>query len=378
MAALVAPIAASQGGVSPESTFEQVFAAYRRGNADAAVAAFARWPPARVKAEATLGEGVDDVRSIAALALLHTEAAIRNGVLGSFAPDAPQRIVLGGWGFSPMFEVHSYSAFTLIDRLAKRARASDDANTLSYARSWYILVISYCVRAGRRACHEELIDKGEYDVEGDNDPEYLLLIGSRDEPRRRARPGDRRRMPLPISALPSGGSLVGFLPSPDPLASSVQQSRWAFARALERNPMLVEARLRLGRIYWVTNERARAERELTLALAQGRDQRHFFVMHLASLFLGELLEEQGRMDEAIAAFRDAVSVFPHAHTASLALGQALVRVGRGDEGWAVGREMFGLEGPGVDPAVDPYVMYPAAQSWQGARRLAAMREVIRQ
>ena len=38
-----------------------------------------------------------------------------------------------------------------------------------------------------------------------------------------------------------------------------------------------------------------------------------------------------------------------------------------DEGWAVGRQMFGAEGPGVNPAPDPYLLYrqPFAASSTG-------------
>jgi tetratricopeptide (TPR) repeat protein len=362
-------LARGQNGLSPSSSFDEIFTEYRRGNADAAVAAFTAWQPERVAAEARVGDP-QDAKTLAALALLHTEVAMRSGRFGRLAPNAPKRILLTGWGFGDYFEVHSYSAYAIVDRLLKRSRAEDDRGLFSFGKNWYILALSYCVRQNNRLCVRELMDKGEHDLDGAEDPEFLLLIGSLEEPVRVARPGDRRRMPIPF--YPQGPGWMVFQ------SKRAQQARWAFGRALERDPNLLEARMRLGRVYWVTNERQRSERELTVALQQAQASGNEFVTHLSALFLGELYEEMERMDAAVANFRIAVSVFPHAHTASLALGQALVRTGKGDEGWAIGRQMFGNEGPGVAPAVDPYAIYFAAQSWNGASRLRAMRAALRQ
>jgi tetratricopeptide (TPR) repeat protein len=347
VAFVAAPIVASQAPVSPASTFEQLFDEYRRGDADAAVAAFARWTPNRVAAEATLAPGVSDLQTLAAFALFHTEAGMRNGRFGRVAPE--------------VFEIHARTAFHLVARLLEQERRAETGlDILAFEKNWRMLAIAHCMRARLSDCKKELLDRGEHEVRADDDPQYLLLIGAQAEPRRVARPGDKRRQ------------------IPNFYHGAGQESRWAFTRALRLDPKLVEARMRLGRVYWVTNERVRAERELTRALGDARAASLPFETHLSALFLGELYEEQRRMAEAIEHFRMAVALFPAAHTSALALGQALVRTGQGDEGWAVGRQMFGAEAQGVPPASDPYVLYTSAQAWQNASRLASLRAAIRE
>jgi tetratricopeptide (TPR) repeat protein len=226
-----------------------------------------------------------------------------------------------------------------VEELRRRELKGAEASDMrSFVRRWFALANGYCWRRQLSWCVREL-QRGGRDLGEEDDPIHLLIIGAYAEPRRLARPGDRRRQ------IPNFYNGAG------------QESRWAFTRALRADPTLVEARLRLGRVYWVTNERKRAERELTRALAEARARNLRMETHLAALFLGELYEEQDRMDEAIEHFRVAVSHFPNAHTASLALGQALIRAGHTDEGWAIGRQMFGNEGPGVGPAPDPYLLY---------------------
>jgi hypothetical protein len=84
------------------------------------------------------------------------------------------------------------------------------------------------------------------------------------------------------------------------------------------------------------------------------------------------------MPAAIQFYRAALQTMPRSHSAAVALGQALVRSGNGIEGWRVARDMFGDEGLGVAPALDPWSIYRGGQYWQTASRVQAMRAVIRQ
>lgn len=350
----------AQVGVSPPSaTFADLFAAYRHGDADAAVDAFSKWTPDRVSAEATLGPDITDADSLGALALLHTEAGIRSGAFGRFAPNRPAFLILGDWGLGNAFEVHAASASRLIDDLTRRARGQHDAALLAFCKNWYIVAISFCKRSGLSDCTAGLLDKGNREFTGKNDPEYLLLIGSMSEPRRTAGYRDDRRQPVSWTS------------------AAAQKARWAFTRALSKDPHLVEARLRLGRVYFVTNERERAERELTQALKDAAAGHRAFEGHLAALFLGELYEDEGRLDKAVDAYWKAVESNLFAHTASVALAQALVRTGHATEGWDVVRRMFGDEGLGGAPVADPYTLYPYGLYWQIVPRIRTMRERVR-
>ena len=343
----------AQSGISPASSFAQLVEEYRRGDAAAAVAAFARWTPARVEAEAQLPAGQHEAMALAALALLHTEAGMTAGAFGQFARRLPGRTPSRGRGFTELFEVHSRTAFRYIQALERDATPW----RAWFVQQWHELALLHCMRARLVGCRDEILDRVGRDL--DEDPTLLVLIGAGAEPRRIARPGDKRRQ------------------IPNFYGGAGQESRWAFTRALRIDPMLVEARLRLGRVYWVTNERQRAERELTRALAEARAAGLRIETHLAALFLGELYEEQRRMEAAIVHFREAVALFPDAHSASLALGQALVRTGRTDEGWAIGRTMFGAEGPTAGPAPDPFLTYSQPILSQHTNRIAAMRAAIR-
>jgi hypothetical protein len=61
----------------------------------------------------------------------------------------------------------------------------------------------------------------------------------------------------------------------------------AYLRALERDPSLVEARLRLGRVRFLRSDRKQAELELRRALAEATTLRQRYLAHL---FLGELAQ----------------------------------------------------------------------------------------
>jgi hypothetical protein len=333
--------------------FAQLFDAYRHGDATAAVAAFSRWKEPRVKAEATLPPDVHDAPSLAALALFHTEAGMGNRTFGKFGEGTPDFLTLGNWGLEDVFEVHAYRSYRLIDDLIRRAKSEHDANLLTFCRSWYILAVSYCLR-WNLACMEGLIEKGEYHF-GHDDPEFLLLLGSVKEPTvsRRSR---TKYMQMDVML--------------------DQEAKWAFRRALKLDPRMPEARLRLGHMLHVMENDPDAQGELEHALRDATATHHLFATHLAALFLGELHDEAGRKEEALRYYQMAVDSY-RAHTASVALGQALALSGRTDEAWDVGRRMFGREGPGVEPLLDPWSIYMAAQYWQSASRVRSMRDVVR-
>src|SRR3990172_10917632 len=63
-------------------SFRAIFEQYRSGGADDAVEEFSRWEPERVEREATRPPDARDLRSLAALALLYTEAGLKNERFG--------------------------------------------------------------------------------------------------------------------------------------------------------------------------------------------------------------------------------------------------------------------------------------------------------
>jgi hypothetical protein len=362
---LVALLVSATAGALPRAeqavplasaTFPQLLQAYRRDRPLEAVAAFGKWPEKRVLSEARLPPGVQDTSSLAALALFHTETAMRNLKFGHLAQGVSPLISHAMWGLSKTFEPHSSRSYEIVIQLLQRSKEQDDAALLGFVRSWYVAAISHCYRWNQPVCMGSLLEKGESDL-GRDDVEWLLAYGSIHSASHYTRAQAKQ-------------ILYKFL-----FMASVKPT-WAFRRALDRNPDLAEARLRWARVMYVLLNDPRAVPELERAYADATRLNHTFVRHLAALFLGEIHEEAGRRDRAEHYYADAVEI-RRAHTASVALGQLLVRTGRRDEGFAVGRQMFGSEGPAVGPIVDPYPLFRYGQYWQNESRLQAMREMVR-
>jgi hypothetical protein len=343
------------------TSFEQLFDAYRRGDADAAVEALSQWSDERVAAEARLPDSTTDSASMAALALFLTEAGMRRRTFGEFVKATPPivqpflgvLIWLGHWGLEDIFEPRAFKAHQLVEALVRRAKADDDARLLGFGRSWYIVAVSYCQR-WRLPCVRGLLQKGEHFF-GDSDAEFLLLAGSIRQPPVMTR---WRMRDLKFDA------------------TRGQESMFKFRRALRMRPDLVEARLRLGHIQFAVHGFPEGRHELERALREARAANHEFAAYLSALFLGDLHESAGRMTETIAHYRMAVEIV-RGHTASVALTQALARSGQAERAWEVGRQMFTGEGPSVDPVLDPFVIYHAAQYWQAGTRVRAMRSLVR-
>jgi tetratricopeptide (TPR) repeat protein len=98
----------------------------------------------------------------------------------------------------------------------------------------------------------------------------------------------------------------------------------AYQRALELQPGLDRARLRLARVFQEVGRLDEAERALAAVLAAAPDRRTAFMAHL---FLGELFETRRELRRALAEYRAAVAIHPGSASAQLALSYALLRSG---------------------------------------------------
>jgi hypothetical protein len=383
---------------------------------------FSRWNESRVLAEATEFEGITDRPTLAAIALLHTEAGIANGKFGGIAASVSGHIVLGGWGLEDVFEPHSLTANRIVDRLLDGLKGERDEFLRRFGLDWYIVAMSTCQYKRRFACTVELLEKGESYFEGE--ARYRLVEGSVSAPPFRS-PSAIRQQESYVSGQRSFGPLVTAVQNPYAysLATSSRREQTrtpgstnisggvpdlAFARrpldvmtevldsanrstpainrptlgltsvaylekALQLDPSLAEARIRLGHI-WYLRKDPRAPGMFERALEEARSQRKPFLVYLAAIYLGQWEEEGGNLAAAIPHYRTAFETV-NSHMAALNLSQALIRLGQGDEGWAIGRRMFGR--PGATSAPDPLDMYPHAQYWQVDELLEGMRELVR-
>lgn len=341
--------------LTAQSTFDDILNEYQLGEPRRAVEALALWEDDRLTREAVVPEGAKGLVPPAAVALLLTEAGMASRRFGRIQPDSLQ-MSMGGWGLEKAFEVHSYRAYSLIEGLVETARANNDVELMAWVKSWYILTTSYCreFQSVSVRCAEGLFEKGLHHADK-SDPEVMLWRGSMTEP-----------FILSQWRLKHHFSDVGY----------GQESRYWFKKTLERQPMMVEARMRLGRSLHVTRNDPDAADVLERALADALTANHVFAAHLSALYLGEIHEDNGRLQEAIPFYRQAVEMF-RGHTASVALGMALVRTGQRVEGWEQGRLMFGTKGPGTESLLDPWAVVRSAQYWQSASRIEEMRKAVR-
>jgi tetratricopeptide (TPR) repeat protein len=347
--------AAQPRTLTARSTFADILDEYQQGDPKRAVEVLSSWDEERLTLEAVVPEGAKGLVPPAAVALLLTEAGMASRRFGRIQNDSLQ-MSMGGWGLEKAFEVHSYRAYTLMEQLVDTAKANDDAELMAWVKSWYILTTSYCreFQSISVRCAEGLLEKGLHHADK-NDPEVLLWRGAMAEPFIFSR-----------WRLKNEFSDVGY----------GQESRHWFKKALEKQPMLVEARMRLGRSLHVTQNDPDAAEVLERALADALKVNHVFAAHLSALTLGEIHEDNGRLKQAIPYYRQAVDIY-RGHTASVALGMALVRTGQRLEGWQQGTLMFGTKGPDNESLLDPWTIVRSAQYWQTASRIEEMRKAVR-
>jgi hypothetical protein len=98
----------------------------------------------------------------------------------------------------------------------------------------------------------------------------------------------------------------------------------ALELALQSEPGLDEAAVRLGRVRWRLGEPAAAKQLLEVVLRRSRDETR---LYLAQLFLGRLHEDAGQLAEAEAAYRAAAALDRQSQAARIALSHLLLAGG---------------------------------------------------
>ena len=325
-----------------QSSYMSLVREYHEGDADAAALALATWTTERVGALLsarrrsdgnmmefgfTAASG-DSSAWLASVVMLHTEAALRGG-------PRPSHLALVD---SPL------------TALAARPGAQ------RFVCSWRILVASWMSALGRFDEAIELARSGEPDAEA------FLLEGAIAEGRAQLAPAPLR----PLGEVAARGSGAN---NPWVLLAVAEQN---YRAALARDPALLEAAVRLGRVLALQGKRAPA---LEILSETRKKLDGGFLAYLAALFLGRVYEQAGDSARARECYEEALREYPEAQTPSIALGHLLESSGQPDAGWAVlGRMLAGPPGA----RRDPMWVYPHAQFWQIDRRLAELRAFARQ
>lgn len=148
-------------------------------------------------------------------------------------------------------------------------------------------------------------------------------------------------------------------------------ARQSFEEALSKDPNLVEARLRLGRMLWRLGrpEAARAALEEVLAKHAEAPQQY-----LAHLFLGRILEDRDEVAAAEEHYRVALAMQPLSEIAAVAVSHA--RFLQGDVEGARSQLSAGLEAVRTRRDFDPWMPYLLPQTPGGEAIMAELRQSI--
>jgi uncharacterized protein (TIGR02996 family) len=151
------------------------------------------------------------------------------------------------------------------------------------------------------------------------------------------------------------------------------QAARGLRHALSLQPRHEEVRLRLGRVLLELGQTEEGRSLLEGVRTQSRERRRLYI---AQLLLGGHEQRQGRIETAIAAYREAVAQEPNCQTARLALAQALDEQGQAE----AARELVraALMGGTADPDhVDPWRSYPFGRAGEAGVLLAELRRGVR-
>jgi tetratricopeptide (TPR) repeat protein len=177
-------------------------------------------------------------------------------------------------------------------------------------------------------------------------------------------PAERPRAPVD----PSARRMVARVEADREARDHFRRARELARRAHATDPAGAEARLRLGRLAWRLGELEDAKVELHAIVAGGAPLPLLF---LARLFLGGIAEDEGRLEDALAAYEAAVALLPEAQSAGVALSEARHR--QGDAPGARRALHAGLAAAGRRKANDPFWDYPFSASTEALRRLETLR-----
>jgi len=174
-----------------------------------------------------------------------------------------------------------------------------------------------------------------------------------------------------LSGDPATRGLMARVEAGREAADHYRRARDLARRARAADDANVETGLRLGRLAWRLGEREEAKAELEAVARAGQPLPLVF---LARLFAGGVLEDEGRLDEAVAAYEAAIALRPRDQAAAVALSEARHR--RGDLSGARAALLAGLSAGRRRAENDPYWDYPYSVSIDALARLEALRREL--
>jgi tetratricopeptide (TPR) repeat protein len=157
----------------------------------------------------------------------------------------------------------------------------------------------------------------------------------------------------------------------DLFSRRLEQAEHFYRRALELDSTLLEARLRLGRLLLETKRSGEAQNELRHVLSQTSDPRQIY---LACLFLGQIEEQTGRIDQAVGFYERALAASTKSQAAQIALANAREKMG--DVSAARSLVVSFFADPGTERGLDPWSEYLVGEAGAGGRTRDEMRAKV--
>lgn len=282
--------AARTAGLAVDPERQELIARYRRGEVQSAIASVAKWPSDRIRlrVETAAGSGAAsllDAAHIEAAVMLHSDAAL-------FLATVDQRLS----------RQHLDAARAFVGNLPDDGPNGFRQRWQAYAVAPYL--IQHDLYGATRAAQEGV---GRLPRSAD----FALLQGALLEIGARTETADFRGNWSPTD---------GFNRYANPTVAHMEDALVAAARtfqhALELNPSLLPARLRLGWVYGLNHSTERAQNELRV-VANRTSSRE--LRYLSHLFLGGLAESEGALESAYEEYEAAHRAYPDAQSAYIAL-----------------------------------------------------------
>ena len=320
------PVLAQKQAPVDAAVYYTLIKDYRQGRAEAAIDALVALVPSATDGIVTGSDPHWTPEEMTAAALLETEAGFRSNSLSALSA-----------------RLSNADLWLVRARRALVKEKLDTSQQDEIRRRWSLTV-------GRKALWLTIVGLADSTLKEacdmfPNDAALHLTYGLARESA--AFSVDRVEM---IRAAPIG--LESALSSPSSLRTdALVQARQALERAVELDPALAEARVRLARVYVLLKDEKRAIPHLEHARTLESLPAY---RYLASLMLGDLRRRAGDVDLAIELYLSARHLLPNAQSSYVAQAHALRAAGRPEDATAVIEDMLGR--PAHDD--DPWVYYP--------------------
>ena len=273
--------------LSIDSEYLTLITQYMRGQTQGAIASLAKVPSERIRAQSEVDFSASglEIGQIEAAAMLHSDVAM-------FVATADQRLS----------RQHVDAARALVGTLPDDGPGGFRQRWQAYAVAPYL--IQHDLYGAMRAAREGV---GRLPRSAD----FALLQGTLLEISARIETADFRGIWSPTDGINRNAS-----PTVAHMEDALVAAAITFQRALELDPSLMSARLRLGWVYGINHSSERARKELR-TVADSTSSRE--LRYLAHLFLGGLAEGEGDLERAYDEYESAHTAMPDAQSAHIAL-----------------------------------------------------------